>query len=50
MAKNKVSNKELRLIIGGVLLLIGLFGFRDIISVLLIIFGGYLIYEGLKKN
>ena len=50
MAKSKVSGRELRLLIGVVLLLIGLFGIGNMISVLLIIAGGYLVYEGLKKR
>ena len=47
--KNKTGKKELWLIIGIVLILIGLIGIGKLISILLVIFGGYLIYEGLKK-
>lgn len=50
MAKSKFINREFRLIIGIVLLLIGLIGFRDLISILLIVIGGYLVYESVKKN
>ncbi len=50
MAKNKISGKELRLLIGVVLILIGLFGISNLISVLLIIAGGYLILDGVRKK
>ena len=49
MAK-KTKNKEIWMIAGIVLLLIGLIGFRDLISVLLVVVGGYLVYKGLKKS
>ena len=49
MAQKKFNSNEMRLIVGGVLILVGLLGLGNIISILLIIFGGYLIYEGLKK-
>lgn len=50
MAKKKLTGKEIRLLIGIVLLLIGIFGISNLLSLLLIIAGGYLVYEGLKKN
>ncbi len=49
MAKKKVSGRELRLLIGIVLVLIGLFGISNLISILLVIFGAYLIWDGVKK-
>ena len=49
MAK-KIKNKEVWIIIGIVLLLIGIIGFRDLISILLIVIGGYLIWNGVRKK
>ena len=46
--KRKLGGKEIRLLIGIVLLLIGVFGISNLVSLLLIIAGGYLIYEGFK--
>ena len=46
----KMGNKEFKLIAGIVLLLIGLMGIGKLLSILLVIFGGYLVYEGLKKK
>jgi len=48
--KRKFSSKETRLLIGIVLVLIGVIGISNILSLLLIAAGGYLIYEGLKKS
>jgi uncharacterized membrane protein len=48
--KSKLSREEIMLIIGIALILIGLVGIGKLISVLLILFGAYLIYEGLRKK
>ena len=54
MAKIKVAkqkmNKEFKIIAGIVLLLMAFVGINKIITVLLVLLGAYLIYEGLKKK
>lgn len=51
MAKNKSGlNKEFKIIAGIVLLLMAFVGISKILTVLLIVLGAYLIYEGLKKR
>ncbi len=50
MAKNKkLTGKEIRLIIGVALLVIAAINIFSFWNLLLLIFGGYLIYESLKK-
>ena len=55
MAKKKISkpkkkNNHLRLIMGVLILLLGIIGLKDLISLVLVFIGGYLIYNSPKKN
>ncbi len=47
---NKLTGKEVRILIGIILLVIGILNAISFWNLLLIVFGGYLIYEGLKKS
>jgi len=49
MAKKGLS-KELKIILGIALILMALLGIGTIVTILLVILGGYLIYSGLKKD
>ena len=48
--KKKTSNKYLKITLGIIFILIGLLTLGNLISILLVIFGAYLVYESLKKK
>ncbi len=51
MAEVKIKmNKEFMIIAGVVLLLVALIGVGRIVTILLVLLGAYLIYQGLKKK
>ena len=48
--KDKFGNRELMIVIGIVLIIVGLSGFSNLISLLLILIGAYILYDILKKK